>query len=84
MNPYYHNNQLEIYLRKIHYVIYIDINCVKCFGEESNAMLINQKMKKMRIKLKKELNEDELKYIIHQNFYVYPYMENNYYGMLLL
>jgi hypothetical protein len=24
-------------------------------------------MKKMRIKLKKELNEDELKYIIHQN-----------------
>ena len=60
-------NETIKFINDLNKVIYIDINCVKCFGEEKNAMLINQKMKKMRIKLKKELNEDELKYIIHQN-----------------
>ena len=55
------------FISDLNKIIYIDINCIKCFGEEENAMIINQKMKKMRIKLKKELDEEELKYIIHQN-----------------
>ena len=55
------------YLSYLNKIIYIDINCINCFGEEENAMIVNQKMKKLRILLKKELNEDDLKNIIQQN-----------------
>ena len=55
------------FIAELNRTIYIDINCIKCFGDEENAMLINQKMKKMKIKLKKELNEEDLKNIIRLN-----------------
>jgi hypothetical protein len=60
-------NETIKFISDLNKVIYIDINCIKCFGDEENAMLINQKMKKMKIKLRKELNEEELKNIIRQN-----------------
>ena len=60
-------NETIKFISDLNKIIYIDINCIKCFGDDENAMLINQKMKKMKIKMKKELNEEELKYIIHQN-----------------
>ena len=47
--------------------IYIDINCTKCFGGEENVLLLNQKMKKMKVRLSKDLKENELCNIIHQN-----------------
>ena len=55
------------FIAELNRTIYIDINCIKCFGDEENALLINQKMKKMKIKLNKELNEEELKNIIRNN-----------------
>ena len=60
-------NETIKFISELNKIIYIDINCIKCFGDEENAMLINQKMKKIRIELKKELDENELKNIIHQN-----------------
>ena len=56
------------YIVELNKIIYIDINCSKCFGGEENVLLLNQKMKKMRIKLSKDLKENELYSIIHQNF----------------
>ena len=60
-------NETIQFISELNKIIYIDINCMKCLGEEENAMLINQKMKKMKIVLKKEMNEEELKNIICQN-----------------
>ena len=56
------------YIHDLNQIIYIDINCTKCFGGEENVLLLNQKMKKMRVKLDKNLKENELYSIIHKNF----------------
>ena len=56
------------YLNDLNQIINIDINCTKCFGGEENVLLLNQKMKKMKVKLNKDLNENDLYNIIHQNF----------------
>ena len=56
------------YLNDLNKIIYIDINCTKCFGGEENVLLLNQKMKKMKVKLNKDLKENDLYDIIHQNF----------------
>ena len=56
------------YIHDLNQIIYIDINCTKCFGGEENVLLLNQKMKKMKVKLNKDLKENDLYSIIHKNF----------------
>ena len=56
------------YINNLNQIIYIDINCSKCFGGEENVILVNQKMKKIKIKLTKDLKENDLYNIIHQYF----------------
>ena len=54
------------YIKDLNQNIYIDINCSKCFGGEENVVLINQKMKKVNVKLSKDLKENDLYAIIHK------------------
>ena len=60
-------NEIIKYIYNLNQVIYIDINCTKCFGGEENVLLLNQKMKKVKIVLNKELKENNLYSILHQN-----------------
>ena len=55
------------YINELNRIIYIDINCTKCFGDEENTVLINQKMKKIKIQYNKELDDEKLISIIYQN-----------------
>ena len=60
-------NKIIEYLIYLNKLIYIDINCVKCFGGEENILALNEKMKKIKIVLEKSTSETDLKLIIHQN-----------------